>query len=124
MWRDLRFEVDSELQIFCEIFHGNFVYSQNFCQKSARGEIAEEFLVFCFEVWPGTLFNLRVFAKNLTRGNRRRNTFFLLSYFLFNVWPGILTRALRLPTRLQQLHTKFNNFVSLRSHSSKNGSQR
>ena len=44
--RDLQFKVDSERQIFRETFHGNFI-----------------------------LFTLRVFARNLLRGNRRRNTF-------------------------------------------------
>ena len=44
-WRDLQFKVDSERQIFWETFHVNF------------------------------FFTLRVFARNLLRGNRRRNTF-------------------------------------------------
>ena len=44
-WRDLQFKVDSERQIFWEIFHGNFI---------------------CI---------LRVFVRNLLRGNRRRNNF-------------------------------------------------
>ena len=35
-WRDLQFKVDSERQIFWEIFHVNFIYSQSFCQKSAE----------------------------------------------------------------------------------------
>ena len=34
-WRDLQFKVDSERQIW-ETFHGNFIYSQSFCQKSAE----------------------------------------------------------------------------------------
>ena len=34
-WRDLQFKVDSKRQVFCETFHGNFIYSQSFCQKSA-----------------------------------------------------------------------------------------
>ena len=29
------FKVDSERKIFWEIFHGNFIYSQSFCQKYA-----------------------------------------------------------------------------------------
>ena len=44
-WRDLQFIVDSERQIVWETFHSNFY------------------------------FILRVFARNLLRGNRRRNTF-------------------------------------------------
>ena len=35
-WRDLQFNVDSELQIFEKLFHGNFIYSQSFYQKSAE----------------------------------------------------------------------------------------
>ena len=35
-WRDLQFKVDSERQIYWETFHGNFIYSQSFCQKSAE----------------------------------------------------------------------------------------
>ena len=35
-WRDLQFKVDCERLIFWETFHGNFVYSQSFCQKSAE----------------------------------------------------------------------------------------
>ena len=31
-WQDLQFKVDSEQQIFGEIFHGNFICSQSFCQ--------------------------------------------------------------------------------------------
>ena len=33
--RDLQFNVDSERQIFEKLFHGRFIYSQSFCQKSA-----------------------------------------------------------------------------------------
>ena len=44
-WRRLQFKVDSERQIFEETFHGNFIWLS------------------------------RVFARNLLRGNRRRNTF-------------------------------------------------
>ena len=55
-WRDLQFTVDSERQIFWETLHGNF------------------------------LFTLRVFARNLLRGNRRRNTFCIL-YYMNVPWP-------------------------------------
>ena len=33
-WRVLQFNVVSELQIFETLFHGWFIYSQRFCQKS------------------------------------------------------------------------------------------
>ena len=49
-WRDLQFKVDSERQIFFE----------------------QLFMAILF------LFTLRVFARNLLRGNRRRNTFRIL----------------------------------------------
>ena len=38
------------------------------------------------------LFALRVFARNLLRGNRRKNTFRIR----FDVWPGLRTLAFRL----------------------------
>ena len=37
-WRDLPFKVDSERQIFWETFHGIFVYSHSFYQKSAESK--------------------------------------------------------------------------------------
>ena len=40
-WRDLQFKVHSERQIFEKPFHGNFIYSQSFRQKSAE-EVAGE----------------------------------------------------------------------------------
>ena len=58
-WRDLQFKVDSERQIYWELF-------------------------------MAILFTLRVFARNLLRGNRRRNTF-RISFF--DDWPGIRTQA-------------------------------
>ena len=33
-WRVLKLKADSERQIFWETFHGNFIYSQSFCQKT------------------------------------------------------------------------------------------
>ena len=35
-WQDLQFNVDSERQIFETFFHGRFIYTQSFCQKSAE----------------------------------------------------------------------------------------
>ena len=45
-WRDLQFKVDSERQIFCEIFHGNFIYSQSFCQKSAERKSPKKYFSY------------------------------------------------------------------------------
>ena len=49
-WRDLQFKVDSERQIlFWETFHGNFIYSQSFFQKSAERKSPKKyFLYFLF----------------------------------------------------------------------------
>ena len=54
-WRDLQFNVDSERQIFKKLFHGSFIYSQSFCQKSAERESRRRniFLYFIFDDWPG-----------------------------------------------------------------------
>ena len=47
-------KVDSERQIFWEIFHGNFYLLLEFLPEICWKEIAEEILfVFCFDVWPG-----------------------------------------------------------------------
>ena len=51
-WRDLQFQIDSERQIFLRNFSWQFV------------------------------FTLRVFARNLLRGHRRRNTFRILFWCL------------------------------------------
>ena len=44
-WRDLQFEVDSEWQIW-ETFHGNFIYSQSFCQKSAERKSPKKYFSY------------------------------------------------------------------------------
>ena len=45
-WRDLQFNVDSERQIFEKLFHGNFIYSQSFCQKSAARKSAKKYFSY------------------------------------------------------------------------------
>ena len=47
-WRDLPFKVVSERQIFWEAFHGNFIYSESFCQKSALSVLLFFFFFFVF----------------------------------------------------------------------------
>ena len=42
------------------------------------------------------LFTLRVFVRNLLKGNRRRNTFFV---FRFDMWLGARALALRLTSQ-------------------------
>ena len=70
-WRDLPFKVDSEQQgrqqIFWETFHGNFIYSVNFCQKSAERKSPKKYF-FCVLFWPG--------ARTLTN----KPTYYLLDY--------------------------------------------
>ena len=62
-WCDLQFKVESERQIFFEkLFHGSF------------------------------LFTLRVFARNLLRGNCRRNAF----HICFDAWREAWTLGFRL----------------------------
>ena len=45
-WRDLQFKVDSERQIFEKLFHGNFIYSQSFCQKSAERKSPKKYFLY------------------------------------------------------------------------------
>ena len=45
-WRDLQFKVDSERQIFWETFHGNFIYSRSFCQKSAERKSPKKYFSY------------------------------------------------------------------------------
>ena len=53
-WQDLQFNVDSERHIFEKGFHGRFIYSQNFCQKSAKRTLPKKyFSYFIFDDWPG-----------------------------------------------------------------------
>ena len=73
-WRDLQFKVESERQIFLRNFSWQF------------------------------LFTLRVFGRNLLRGNRRRNAF---CTFCFDVWPGARTLALHLISQ----HTTYGDFI-------------
>ena len=59
-WRDIHFKVDCERQIFWETFHGSFISSLS-----------------------------RVFARNLLRGNSRRNTFRISFWCLaWDSYPG------------------------------------
>ena len=45
-WQDLQFKLNSERQIFWETFHGNFIYSQSFCQKSAERKSPMEYFSY------------------------------------------------------------------------------
>ena len=62
-WRDLQFNVDSERKIFEKLFHGRFIYSQSFCQKSAeRKSLKKYFSYFNFDDWPG--IRIRALTSN------------------------------------------------------------
>ena len=56
-WRDLQFKVDSERQI-----HDNFIYSQNFCQKSAERKSHEEIHFFNFILMFGLMLEPRLYV--------------------------------------------------------------
>ena len=62
-WRDLQFNVDSERQIFEKLFHGRFIYSQSFCQKSAERKSPKKYFSYLiFDDWPG--IRTQAFASN------------------------------------------------------------
>ena len=67
-WRGLQFKVNSERQICLETFHGNFIYSKSFCQKSAERKTPKKyFLYFFFDVWPGArTLSLRLISQHTT----------------------------------------------------------
>ena len=54
-WRDLQFNADHKRHIFEKLFHGRFIYSQNFCQKSPERKSPKKyfFFMFPFDAWPG-----------------------------------------------------------------------
>ena len=62
-WRDLQLNVDSERQIFEKLFHGRFIYSQSFCQKSAERKLPKKYFSYLiFDGWPG--IRTQAFASN------------------------------------------------------------
>ena len=85
-WLDLQFKIDSERQIIEKLFHGRLIYSQSFCQESVERKSPKYIYFYSLMSTPNYrflrnffvtgLFTLRVFARNLLRGNRRRNIFF------------------------------------------------
>ena len=70
-WQDLQFKVYSEQQIFWETFHGNFIYSQSFCQKSADSFRRRN--TFCILLWCLTWVSNPEFTSN-------KPTHYLLDY--------------------------------------------
>ena len=47
-WRELQFNVDFKRQILEKLFHGRFIYSQSFCQKSAERKLPNKIFFFYF----------------------------------------------------------------------------
>ena len=47
-WRGLQFNDDSERQICEKLFHGRFIYSHSFCQKSAERKSPKKYFFFIF----------------------------------------------------------------------------
>ena len=85
--REWQFNLYFEQQIFEKLFHGNFIFSQSFCQKSAE---RKEFF-FIFRFWCRTtiflgnffmaiLFFRRVFARQLLKAPKK------YLFFIFRVW--------------------------------------
>ena len=61
--RDLQFNVDSKRQIFEKLFHGSYIYTQRFCQKSAESKSPKKyFLYYIFDDWVG--IRTQAFASN------------------------------------------------------------
>ena len=48
-------KVNSERQIFGETFHGNFIYSQSFSQKSAERKSPKKYFLYVFCLMSGLL---------------------------------------------------------------------
>ena len=62
-WRNLQFNIDSEQQISEKLFHGRFIYSQSFCQKSTERKSQKKyFSYFIFDDSPG--IRIQAFASN------------------------------------------------------------
>ena len=51
-WHDLQFKIDSERQISEKLFHGRFIYSQSFCQKSSERKWPKEIFFSYFMLMP------------------------------------------------------------------------
>ena len=62
-WLDLQFNIDSERQIFEKLFHGRFIYSQSFCQKSTERKSPKKYFSYLiFDDWLG--IRVQAFASN------------------------------------------------------------
>ena len=68
------------------VSHTSYVVCVNFIYKWRERQIFKK-------LFMTALIALRVFARNLLRGIRRKNTFFV---FCFDIWPWARTLALRL----------------------------
>ena len=59
-WRNLQFNVDSERQNFEKLFHGNFIYSQSFCQKSAEMKSPKKYFSYLIFLMTDLGYELRL----------------------------------------------------------------
>ena len=55
-WRNLQINNDFERQILQKLFNGRFIYSQNFCQRSAERKWMKKYLVSNFVLMPDLEF--------------------------------------------------------------------
>ena len=102
---DLRFKIDYERQIFDELFHGNLIYSQSCCRKSAERKLLKRYFIyfvllrmcaFWFESWPTSVVNIlpnrlprqnwitvRYYVEPYPLSSHLRNYAFELGIFFF-----------------------------------------
>ena len=99
------------------VSHTTYVVCVNFIHewRDLQFKVDSERQIF-EKLFMAILFTLRVFARNLLRGSRRRNIFF--SYFIFDVWPGIRTRALRIVSQHTTYYTGSTKSFNLKKFSS------
>ena len=83
-WRNIQFNVDSERQILEKLFHGNFIYSQSFCQKSAERKSPKKYFSYLV-LMSGLGLELWIFSSNKrTHYLQHHGDFKLRLYFLMN----------------------------------------
>ena len=98
-----------EWQIFWETFHGNFVYSHSFCQKSPERKWPKKyFLHFILMSGPGIVPGLYVYANTLLTRTRRLYDVFKILWFwrVNNTW---LLNEIFQKTKLKFLKFTTNN---------------
>ena len=82
-WRDLQFKIDSKRQIFCETFHGKFIYSPSFCQKSAERKSPKKYFSY-FVLMSGLGLNPRFSSNKPTHYLLEHGDFMYIPTYLFS----------------------------------------